>query len=190
MWFFGWAGTMFLSSTRVIFAAAFDRLLPEFVARVDPRTRTPIWALMLMVVPALFISALYCYDIFGFQSLTLVSTLVIAVTFLGSTFAAIVLPYTKPDLYNASPIAKYKVAGIPLITVAGVIFGAFVVFLLYQWLIDPNELYGISYRNSASIIFMLVLYGLALALYLGARIYRRTRNGIDLGMVYREIPVD
>ena len=190
MWFFGWAGTMFLSSTRVIFAAAFDRLLPEFVARVDPRTRTPIWALMLMVVPALFISALYCYDIFGFQSLTLVSTLVIAVTFLGSTFAAIVLPYTKPDLYNASPIAKYKVAGIPLITVAGVIFGAFVVFLLYQWLIDPNELYGISYRNSASIIFMLVLYGLALALYLGARIYRRTRDGIDLGMVYREIPVD
>ena len=42
---------------------------------IDPRTRTPIWALMLMVVPALFISALYCYNIFGFQSLTLVSSL-------------------------------------------------------------------------------------------------------------------
>ena len=28
-WFLGWAGTLFLSSTRVIFAAAFDRILPE-----------------------------------------------------------------------------------------------------------------------------------------------------------------
>jgi basic amino acid/polyamine antiporter, APA family len=190
MWFFGWAGTMFLSSTRVIFAAAFDRMLPEFVATVDPRTRTPIYALLLMVVPALFISALYSFDIFGFQSLTLVSTLVIAVTFLGSTISAIVLPYTKPDLYNASPIARYKIAGVPLITIAGVIFAVFLLFLLYQWLIDPNELYGISYRNVSSMVFMLVLYGLALALFLGARIYRRSRDGIDLGMVYREIPAD
>jgi amino acid transporter len=29
LWWFGWSGTVFLSSTRVIFAAAFDRLLPE-----------------------------------------------------------------------------------------------------------------------------------------------------------------
>src|SRR6266568_3194148 len=28
LWFFGWVGTLFLSSTRVIFAAAFDRVLP------------------------------------------------------------------------------------------------------------------------------------------------------------------
>src|SRR3954462_15525272 len=31
LWFFGWVGTLFLSSTRVIFAAAFDRVLPEGV---------------------------------------------------------------------------------------------------------------------------------------------------------------
>ena len=27
-WFLGWSGTLFLSSTRMIFAAAFDRILP------------------------------------------------------------------------------------------------------------------------------------------------------------------
>jgi APA family basic amino acid/polyamine antiporter len=189
-WFFGWAGTMFLSSTRVIFAAAFDRLLPEAVATVDPRTRTPIWALILMVVPGLLVSALFVWDVFGFKSLTLASTLVIAITFLGSTIAAILLPYTKKDLYNASPIAKYKILGIPLITVAGVIFAAFLIFLLYEWLVDPNELYGISYRNTASVIFILVLYGTAIAIYLAARFYRSSREGIDLGMIYKEIPVD
>jgi amino acid transporter len=190
MWFFGWAGTMFLSSTRVIFAAAFDRLLPERVATVDPRTRTPVWALALMVVPGLVVSALFAWNIFGFRSLTLASTLVIAITFLGSTIAAILLPYTKKDLYNASPIAKYKILGIPLITVAGVIFGTFLLFLLYQWLVDPNELYGISYRNTASVIFMLILYGTALAIYFAARVYRRVRGGLDVGKIYKEIPVE
>ncbi|MGH2592267.1 MAG: hypothetical protein ACRDGG_02005, partial [Anaerolineae bacterium] len=146
-------------------------------------------ALILMVVPGLIVSALYVWNIADFASLTLMSTLVIAVTFLGTTIAAILLPYTKKELYEASPIAKYKIAGIPLITVAGVIFAAFLIYLLYQWLIDPNELYGISYRNQASMIYMLVMYGLALLIFLGARVYRR-RQGVDLGLVYKEIPVE
>jgi basic amino acid/polyamine antiporter, APA family len=197
MWFFGWAGTIFLSSTRVIFAAAFDRLLPEAVASVDPRTRTPVWALSLMVVPGLIVSALFVWNVFNFASLTLASTLVIAVTFLGSTVAAIVLPYTKPDLYRASPIAKYSIAGIPLITVCGVIFAAFLVFLLYQWLLDPNALYGIGWsvnengvKNTASLVYMGVMYLLALAIYLGMRAYRRRAEGVDLDIVYKEIPVE
>jgi basic amino acid/polyamine antiporter, APA family len=196
MWFFGWAGTIFLSSTRVIFAAAFDRLLPEVVASIEPRTRTPIWALGLMVVPGLIVSALFVYNLFGFASLTLASTLVIAVTYLGSTIAAILLPYTKKDLYEASPIAKYKVAGIPLITFAGVIFAAFLIFLLYQWLLDPNALYGIGYsinpnglRNLTSLIFMGVMYLLAVIIYVAAKMYRKSQ-GVDLDKVYKEIPVE
>ena len=189
MWFFGWAGTVFLSSTRVIFAAAFDRVLPEAVASVHPRTRTPIWALALMVVPGLIVSMLYVWDIANFQSLTLMSTLVIAVTYLGSTISAILLPYMKKEMYEASPIAKYKIAGIPMITVAGVIFALFLLFLLYEWLVDPNGLYGIGYANTSSMIFVLVLYGLAVGIYLVARSYRQSR-GVQLDMLYKEIPAE
>jgi len=189
MWWFGWSGTVFLSSTRVIFAAAFDRLLPEKVAEVDARTRTPIYALLLMVIPSLIVSALFAWNIFNFQSLTLCSTLVIAVTYLGSTVAAILLPYVKPDLYNASPIAQYKVGGVPLITIAGIIFGGFLVFLLYEWIVDPNQLYGIGYRNTSSMIYMGAMYVLALVIYLGFRFYRK-RQGIDVDKIYQEIPVE
>jgi amino acid transporter len=180
---------VFLSSTRVIFAAAFDRLLPEKVAEVEPRTRTPVVALLLMVIPALIISALFAWNIFNFQTLTLCSTLVIAVTYLGSTIAAIILPWRKRDLYNASPIAKFKLFGIPIISIAGVIFAAFLIFLLYQWLIDPNGLYGIGIKNTSSIIYMLAMYVLALAIYLGFKAYRK-REGIDIDKIYEEIPVE
>jgi amino acid transporter len=189
LWWFGWSGTVFLSSTRVIFAAAFDRLLPEKVAEIDKRTGTPIYALLLMVVPSIVVAYLFAYNIASFQSLTLCSTLVIAVTYLGTTIAAIILPYRKPDLYKASPIAQYKVFGIPLITVAGVIFGGFLIFLLYQWIIDPNALYGIGLKNTSSIIYMLANYVLAAAIYFGFRAYRKSK-GIDLDKVQSEIPVE
>ena len=189
LWWFGWSGTVFLSSTRVIFAAAFDRLLPEKVAEVNERTGTPVNALLLMVVPSIFIAYMFNYNIANFQSLTLASTLVIAVTYLGTTISAILLPYVKPDLYNASPIAKYKVLGLPLITVAGVIFGGFLSFLLYQWLFDPNALYGIGLSNTSSVIYMLAMYGLAAAIYFGFKSYRK-KGGIDMDKVQSEIPVE
>jgi hypothetical protein len=60
MWWFGWSGTVFLSSTRVIFAAALDRMLPEWVTTIEPRSRTPIAALLLMVIPGLIVGLPVC----------------------------------------------------------------------------------------------------------------------------------
>jgi len=189
LWWFGWCATVFLSSTRVIFAAAFDRLLPESVAKLDERTGTPVNALLLMIVPSVVVAYLFNYNMFDFQTLTLCSTLVIAVTFLGTTISAIILPYTKPELYKASPIAGYNVFGIPLITVAGVIFGGFLVYLLYQWIIDPNGLYGIGISNTSSVYYMLGNYVLAAIIYFGFKSYRKSK-GIDLSKVQAEIPVE
>ena len=187
---------MFLSSTRVIFAAAFDRLLPEAVAKVDERTRTPIWALMLMFIPSIGISYLYAYNYFGFQSMTLAATLVIGVTFFGTSSAAMILPFTKKELYAASPIAKLNVVGIPLISLAGFVSTAFLGYMLYEWLLDPDAMYGIGYsineaglKNTNSLIFMGVLYGIALVIYIGMKAYRKSK-GVDLGMLQKEIPAE
>jgi len=189
LWWFGWCATVFLSSTRVIFAAAFDRLLPESVAKLDERTGTPVNALLLMIIPSVFVAYLFAFNIANFQTLTLCSTLVIAVTFLGTTISAIVLPYTKPDLYKASPIAKYRLLGLPMISVAGVVFGGFLVYLLYQWIIDPNGLYGIGIKNTSSVYYMLGNYVLAAVIYFGFKSYRKSK-GINLNKVQAEIPVE
>jgi amino acid transporter len=106
-WFLGWAGTLFLSSTRVIFAAAFDRVLPEKVADVSEKRHVPVWALVLMLVPSVAVGALYAYTS-KFSTYILDATLVIAVTFFGTAIAAMILPYRKKSLYANSPIARYK----------------------------------------------------------------------------------
>jgi APA family basic amino acid/polyamine antiporter len=273
LWWFGWSGTLFLSSTRVIFAAAIDRMLPEWVSRIEPRTKTPIFALLLMVIPAAIISYLYAFKIFNFNTLALDATVVIAITFLGSTIAGIVMPWRAKDVFDGSPIAKYKVPAwlgwivtalyavfsiyliyisfkyawtivsglgalsasgttwfvvlllailtiinaailvwiliqvvkgissskaMPLVTLAGLIFMGFLDWLLVVWFWDPNVLpealpavgtYAIGWSNVNSMIFMLINYLVAAAIYFGFSYYRR-RQGIQIEKVYKEIPVE
>ena len=156
LWFFGWVGTVFLTASRVIFATAFDRILPEWAARVNKRG-VPYYAILIMLLPSLVIAYFYAYNS-TFTSWTLDATLVIAVTFVGSTVAAGILPWRKPEIYNASPIAKYKILGLPLITAAAILFLAYLGYSIYKWLSDG--VYGSN--NHGSLIYMGCLYGVAI----------------------------
>jgi len=184
LWFFGWVGTLFLSSTRVIFAAAFDRVLPDAAAQVSEKRRVPFASLVLMLLPAVGLGALYAYNT-TFAQYTLDATLVIAVTYLFSAIAVVILPLRKPDLWYASPASKVKLFGVPIVPVAGVITIALLVYNLYEWL--SNDTYGVNHRGS--LIYMGAMYVLAIVIYGGARLIR-SRQGIDLGLINKEIPVE
>ena len=123
LWFFGWTGSVFLSSTRVVFATAFDRVLPEWVSRTT-NNGVPYAALLLMLIPSIPVSYAYAFGE-NFATYVLDAVLVIAITFLGSTVSAALMPWLKPDIYNASPIARYRILGVPLITAVSVAFGGF-----------------------------------------------------------------
>ena len=184
LWFFGWVGTLFLSSTRVIFAAAFDRVLPDRAAEVSEKRKVPLYSLILMLLPAAGLSAVYAYS-GTFRDYTLDATLVIAVTYLFSAIAVVILPWRKPDLWAASPASRFKFMGIPIVPAAGVVTIALLVFDLVAWF--SNDLYFVN--NHDSLYFMAAMYVLAILVYLVARVVRR-RQGIDLSLINKEIPVE
>jgi basic amino acid/polyamine antiporter, APA family len=184
LWFFGWVGSLFLSSTRVIFAAAFDRVLPDAAAQVSEKRRVPVASLFLMLLPAVGLGALYSYNS-TFHSYTLDATLVIAVTYLGSAIAVVILPLRKPDLWAASPASRIKIFGVQVVPVAGVVTIALLVYCLVEWL--TKSAYGVNSKDS--LYYMVAMYVLAVAIYVIARIVRN-RQGIDLGLINKEIPVE
>jgi basic amino acid/polyamine antiporter, APA family len=184
LWFIAWVGTLFLSSTRVIFAAAFDRVLPDRAAEVSEKRKVPLYSLILMLLPAVILSAVYAYSI-KFETYTLDATLVIAITYLFSAIAVVILPWRRPDLWQASPASRFKLFGVPIVPVAGVITIGLLGYNLYEWL--TNSAYGVN--NHDSLIFMGALYVLAILVYVVARLVR-ARQGIDLGLVNKEIPVE
>src|ERR1700716_4117155 len=188
LWFFGWAGTLFLSSTRVIFAAAFDRVLPEWAANISAKRRVPYGSLILMIVPSLVISALWAYGGTSLQGIFLWATGVIAITFLGTVVAAAILPWRRKDIFENSPISRFRIAGIPVITMTGVVSAIFLLFMLAEW--SFNAVYGTSFSiNSTSPIYFAATYLVAIAIYVVARVVRK-RQGIDLSRIHREIPVE
>src|SRR5437879_1732213 len=189
LWCFGWAGTLFLSSTRVIFAAAFDRVLPSWAANISAKRRVPYGSLVLMIVPSIVISAIYAFKP-TFTSVFLDATAVLALTFFATVVAAIILPWRRKDLYEASPIARYKVAGVPAITIVGVITGLFLLFMLYEWSFNKDNLYGTSFQSTPnSVYYFLATYVVAVVIYVVARVVRN-RQGIDLRRIHHEIPVE
>jgi amino acid transporter len=144
----------------------------------------PIASLVLMLGPAIILSAVYAYSL-QFETYTLDATLVIAVTYLFSSFAALILPWRKPDLWAASPASKMKILGVPIVPVSAFITIGLLGFNIYEWL--TNSTYGVN--NHKSLVFMACLYAGAIILYSVSRGVRK-HQGIDLGLINKEIPVE
>jgi ABC-type branched-subunit amino acid transport system permease subunit len=74
--------------------------------------------------------------------------------------------------------------------VVGVVTGLFLLFMLYQWSFNGDNLYGTSFTKTPnSVYYFLATYAVAIVIYVAARIYR-SRQGIDLRRIHHEIPVE
>lgn len=184
-WWVMWIPNVTLGSTRVIVAMAFDRILPEALGKVQKRTHTPVNAIVAFSAVALVSCALYAFSS-DFVTYTL-SLIVFGITAFGVTMiAAIVFPYRKKKMFESTVVAKYKWGGVPVISICAAIFLAFAIFCDVRVLSD-DEL-GVNGTNG--LVFVGGSYLLAAAIYLGSKLYRRRREGLDLDVVYQELPVE
>jgi APA family basic amino acid/polyamine antiporter len=167
---------------RALFAYAFDGLIPRRVAAVSPKYRVPTVASVLIfllsevalawaVWSASFITAISLGMLFG-----LISTSCLAIS-------AIILPYKHTEIWRASATTK-RLAGVPIISIAGVI--ALVGSIFGIWVYLHYEGLGVQNPNQYP-IYLAVFVAAALALYYGAAAVRK-REGIDLRHAYAEIP--
>jgi amino acid transporter len=184
-WFWMWFTNITLGGTRVMIAMAFDRVLPEFVGQVNKRTHTPINAILVFSAACIVVTTLYAFDT-NFVRLTLGLTVLNITGFAVTMLAGALFPWLKKDLYESTVVAKYKLGAVPLITICGAIFLAFAVFVDFKSL-TASEL-GINGHDGLGFVFG--TYAVAIVIYLAALIYRRFRDHLDLGMVYRELPAE
>jgi amino acid transporter len=175
----GWLG-----GTRVMMAMSFDRVLPEWFGRVDRRLHVPLNALLTMTAVSIPLAYLYIFQP-TIQELTLSYFIILLTTFGVTMIAAILFPWTRKELYNASAAAQYKVLGLPLISVAAAVFLAFVVFCDVQAL-RADEL-GVN--NTRGLIFLAGLWGFAFVVYWGSKLYRRSQ-GESTSDAYKELPIE
>ncbi len=173
----------FLLDSRNMLAWGFDRVIPEKFTYVSPRTRTPVVALVTYLIGSIIILVLLVYwgSILAALSATVAQ---VAFTFIPAGIAAVVLPLRQKTkrLYETSPI-KREFAGIPVITIVGILQLITMGWFTYMFAVNP--LYGANSTNSVLAIFGVFISGFVI--YYASLFYNK-RRGIDITLAFSELP--
>lgn len=176
--------------TRVAVAMSIDGVLPRMVSKVSPRTHTPVNAHLIFLVLGGFVYAWVYNMVPGYTTYTLAVTAVATIMYIGTAVGGAIFPRTRREVYQTSPIAKYKVGGIPLITICGIIAVAFSLWMLFYYITQP--FLGIvdfskGFDGVKSLLLMLVIFFGWVAYYFIRRWYLRGK-GVNLELAYKEVP--
>jgi amino acid transporter len=177
----------FLIFSRIFFAWAWDRLIPAKMAYVHPKWHTPVVSLIVTFIIGEISFILQTFQqIIGIPWLTDVMAATIGallITFATAMFCAAVVPYKNKEFYEASPMKKYEIAGIPLITILGLCGGILLLLMAYQYIV--MELLNISWLLPLAILVFIV----GIILYYIIKAIRRAQ-GIDITLAFKEIPAE
>ena len=179
------AQTYFFYASRIMFAWAFDRIVPEWVADVHPETGSPRNAVVVIavlaelgVIASAFYSALFVQLNFVFYA---------AITMIVPITAAIVYPYVRRHLWEqGAGHVKSMIFGVPSMTVVGIGTLAFILLLVASPFIWPAVGFG-EQQGTALLIFGAIVV-LGLAIFAVARWYRQREEGIDIMATFAEVP--
>jgi amino acid transporter len=176
--------------TRVAVAMSIDGVFPKIVSSVSPRTHTPVFAHVLFLLLGGYLYAYIFNMVPDYAQYTLAVTAVATVMYIGTAIGGAVFPRTRREVYRTSPIAKYKVGPIPLITICGVIAAAFSGWMLYYYITQPFLGIADLSKGFDGVKSLLIMFGI----FVGWTIYYFIRRaylkgiGINLDHAYKEIP--
>jgi APA family basic amino acid/polyamine antiporter len=173
---------------RTVFAWSFDRLLPERFANVNERFHSPVPAILLVMT---LVTAMLAWSVIAttFQTLLALGVLAGVVCMAIVSVAAFTFPARRPELYRGSP-ANVRIAGIPLLQIVAPLSLAVVAFLTWETLHYPAlALSGNASHRWYVPAFMGGIVVVGLLIYYVAKAVRASQ-GVDIALVYRELPPD
>ncbi len=173
-----------LLSTRFVFAWAFDSVIPHKFANVSPKTGTPIFTAIVLwaVAEAVLLVELFESSAVGVYLSAALGVVAFPIL---ACIAAILFPRIRKSMYDGSPsFTKYRLAGIPLLVIAGAIglvgFGLITALTVAY----PQAGSPITPENAS---FMGGMFILGALIYFIGYAYRK-RHGVDISLSFKEIP--
>jgi len=149
---------------------------------VSDRYHTPVVAIVVCMIVAIAFLALYAFTPW-FGTLSLIEAL--SIIWGACMLVGALMPYLKRDVWAKSPAAKYQIAGVPLITISGLLGTAAFAYVIYLlW----NDTVAAGHTN-LSVGVQLGLFAAGLVAFLAVK-YVRARRGVDIAYAFKEIPVE
>jgi len=182
-WMWMWIPGMHTFGVRAIVAWSFDRVAPEPLARISETRHTPIVAIVFTMLLNILFMALFVFSDFFSAIIILIEAAVLAWgVVLG---AGIFFPYMRPEIYEKSPIAKRKLLGLPMMTVACTLgFIADMFYFVTLWS-DPVA----AGHDPQQLAIVGSLFVIGFAFYFVMKMIRRSQ-GVDVTLAFKEIPIE
>jgi len=171
-------------TTRVLFAQAFDRLLPVRVAKVGERNHAPNVAIAIVLI----VGAAFCYltTYVNLSNIVAQQSLFFALILLAGGVAAAFLPSRRPDLITLSGATEaQKQSFLRKVAAVGWVTTILALFTVIEIVIHPS-VYGKF--SAQSVITLLVVLGAGPVIYVIARAVRRRRDSLDISLAMHELP--
>jgi amino acid transporter len=172
----------FLITTRSLFAWSFDRILPEKVSEVSPRTRSPLLATGIVLVVSLIYLALIVFGASSFLSLLYTAGMAELLTFMVVAIAGVVFPFRRRAMYEGSPINR-TILGVPLLTLVGL--GSLALYAFFFVSLATQDALGANASSGIRAVIIIAAIGI-LAYPISYFVNRR--RGVDLGLAFRQLP--
>jgi amino acid transporter len=170
--------------TRVLFALAFDRLLPIGLAKISERSAVPTNAIIVAVAGGIVFAILAAF--LNLANIVANLALFVALIILAGGVAATALPFRRPDLILKPGATELpKVGGIPVPAIWGAATSVLALIVVILIIAHP-EVFG-AFTVSSVVTLVLVL-GAGPVIYLIARRLRLQQSSIDLRLAMRELP--
>ncbi len=170
--------------TRVIFALAFDRMLPIGLAKVSERNSSPTNAVILAVIVGIAFTIVG--SVLNIANISANLALFFALVLLAGSIAATALPYRRPDLIkNPATNDVDRIAGIPAATVWGGFSTLLALFVIGVIISKPHVFGAFSFASVGSLV---VIFISGPIIYLIARQRRLATSSIDMSLAMRELP--
>lgn len=174
--------SMVLNGTRVLFAASLDRVLPEWFSKISKRFRAPINAGIFMLFWASIMNVLFCYWEEFYNMVVLASALSYAGVFIPIAISAIFFPWKLKEVYKVSPVSRYKVLGVPLVTIIGTCLLIIMSAIFITIFIEP-DLGGFALGQISVPLFWLLG-----TIYFYFRRWYMYGKGIEIDYAFKEVP--
>jgi len=170
--------------TRVLFALAFDRLLPIGLAKISERNAVPTYAIIVALAAGIVFALLASF--LNLANIIANLALFVALIIVAGSVAATALPFRRPDLLLKPGTTELpKVGGVPVPALwggASTILALIVVALI----VTHPEVFGAF--SVSSVVTLVLVLGAGPVIYLIARQIRLQSSSIDLRLAMRELP--
>ena len=186
LWTWFWIPNLMAYGTRSMIAWSFDRVAPDKLGYVSERFRTPVVAIWTYAGAMVALTWLIAYRHLNFLTFTEVYVAVWVVAMV----AAVVFPYRRREMYQASPVARLRVLGLPLMTVSGFL-GAVFMSIMFYLLWTDRVAAGPMIKHPLPVEFWITIGTTAFGAlwYAGVKAYRQ-RSGVDIRLAFQQIPIE